>query len=556
MIIKHCSGLAGTLKCLLSCVILLSALIACGNPAPQATQPTVAAATEIPPPAVSTSSPSTSTPAPTATNVPTLVPTTALPPTILSATQTLAMTTAVPSNTSLPTATAATSANVIPSTTTESNPTTAPEATVAVASTTTVADVPAQPLPEIALARSDSLVLLRDNGSEELITRFPTDALSVFGSANATWSPDGYRLAGGGAVWTFSADPGVASKRSPLIGTTFRWSPSGRRLAFFVGLPGLDALGVAVGGADGADPKLVDQRGGAITNVVLEWDINATLAEERDEVIDPRPPRDPNVPVSPDGNRYALARPQARDDLTQPVRLEVGYREGDREVIVATIPLTGTDEEIQMYEQVLGINPPRLRWLPDGSGLLVPLNNSDLDTSSQGTWLARLDGTVTHISPYILIDLQADGQRMLAQTPYSEQVPEVVVVRIADGVVERSLGRAWDAAFRPKLFGPAPSAPLAERSPTLSLQSPGLEGPAVRELQTLLKDLGFLSAEVDSIFGPATDEAVRGFQERSREDLGAPDGIMGPRSWAELRYRAMVQASGYDPYLEYQEGGE
>jgi peptidoglycan hydrolase-like protein with peptidoglycan-binding domain len=59
----------------------------------------------------------------------------------------------------------------------------------------------------------------------------------------------------------------------------------------------------------------------------------------------------------------------------------------------------------------------------------------------------------------------------------------------------------------------------------------GDAGTAVRQLQTLLRDRGFLQGPIDGAFGPATEAAVRSAQQRY--DLTV-DGIVGPATWERL----------------------
>ncbi len=60
----------------------------------------------------------------------------------------------------------------------------------------------------------------------------------------------------------------------------------------------------------------------------------------------------------------------------------------------------------------------------------------------------------------------------------------------------------------------------------------GASGPAVVELQTLLKSLGLYTKNCDGKFGPVTDAAVRGFQ---RQKGLTVDGWAGPKTMAALR---------------------
>jgi hypothetical protein len=59
----------------------------------------------------------------------------------------------------------------------------------------------------------------------------------------------------------------------------------------------------------------------------------------------------------------------------------------------------------------------------------------------------------------------------------------------------------------------------------------GDEGEDVRQLQRLLQLLGDYEERIDGDFGPATEEAVRAYQDRN--DLQV-DGIVGPETWSKL----------------------
>ncbi|MEW6430005.1 MAG: peptidoglycan-binding protein [Myxococcota bacterium] len=60
----------------------------------------------------------------------------------------------------------------------------------------------------------------------------------------------------------------------------------------------------------------------------------------------------------------------------------------------------------------------------------------------------------------------------------------------------------------------------------------GASGPAVTDLQHLLRSVGFYGANVDGKFGPVTDAAVRAFQRKYGLTV---DGWAGPQTMAALR---------------------
>ncbi len=87
------------------------------------------------------------------------------------------------------------------------------------------------------------------------------------------------------------------------------------------------------------------------------------------------------------------------------------------------------------------------------------------------------------------------------------------------GVIdERTWRRIVDATYK-----------LGDRA--LDLRSPFVHGADVTQLQRWLNGIGFRTEYVDGIFGPATEEAVREFQENL--DLSV-DGIVGPSTLAAL----------------------
>jgi len=60
----------------------------------------------------------------------------------------------------------------------------------------------------------------------------------------------------------------------------------------------------------------------------------------------------------------------------------------------------------------------------------------------------------------------------------------------------------------------------------------GDSGPAVAEVQCLLRRAGISPGGIDGMFGPLTQGAVKAFQKQARLDV---DGVVGPHTWKALR---------------------
>jgi peptidoglycan hydrolase-like protein with peptidoglycan-binding domain len=69
---------------------------------------------------------------------------------------------------------------------------------------------------------------------------------------------------------------------------------------------------------------------------------------------------------------------------------------------------------------------------------------------------------------------------------------------------------------------------LNQGQPTIS---PGASGEVVRRLQRAIRRTPDLGLKVDGIFGPATENAVKEFQQGAGLTV---DGIVGPQTWAKL----------------------
>jgi hypothetical protein len=395
--------------------------------------------------------------------------------------------------------------------------------------TPTTAPEPAAQL-EVALLEPDGTVALI-RGRE----RMPLTKLSIAPTASdmldlqvkLVWSPDGFRLALPDGIWTFGDDMFAAPAHAPLQASGYRWSPDGRQLAW-IGAVDEHADALLIGGPDGDGATMAASEHWGFTGPTA-WspDGRLVIAGQRMQAAQPGgdlaslpAERGHNATWSPDGRQLAWTQSEG-DNLT--LTTKVVLATGDRQTTLATLRF-GLSEPFQGEERLYDQAQPV--WLPDGSGLLLAAQTRETQTG--GTWLVRLDGTATRLSPHTLCDLAPDGQRMLART----QEGSIVVVKLADGAVEAELGQGETAAWRPAHSGPAPAAPLAAKSPQLALATPPLQGEPVRELQQQLKELGYDPGAVDGVYGERTANAVRRFQQAVELDV---DGVVGPQTWSSLR---------------------
>lgn len=75
----------------------------------------------------------------------------------------------------------------------------------------------------------------------------------------------------------------------------------------------------------------------------------------------------------------------------------------------------------------------------------------------------------------------------------------------------------------------------------LRLEDPPMQGPDVREVQEILKRLGFYAGVADGIFGKITQSAVVKFQQSISM---AADGVVGPHTWNQLTLRNTSKPMG------------
>jgi N-acetylmuramoyl-L-alanine amidase len=82
----------------------------------------------------------------------------------------------------------------------------------------------------------------------------------------------------------------------------------------------------------------------------------------------------------------------------------------------------------------------------------------------------------------------------------------------------------------------------------LKYTSPIMKGEDVREVQTILKNKGFYTGEIDGSFGPLTDSAVRSFQRSNGLEV---DGMVGPKTREKLFATSPVSIPEQSRYLSY-----
>lgn len=121
----------------------------------------------------------------------------------------------------------------------------------------------------------------------------------------------------------------------------------------------------------------------------------------------------------------------------------------------------------------------------------------------------------------------------------------LVAVRYADGEDRTAAGPGVSSAAPPKA-APSPSRPVytcryqridghwyAGNSRTQNaILTNGLAGPEIAEAQCLLRRAGLSPGDIDGIYGPRTENAVKRLQKR---DGLVVDGIIGPHTWKALR---------------------
>ena len=222
-------------------------------------------------------------------------------------------------------------------------------------------------------------------------------------------------------------------------------------------------------------------------NVFLAGTPGVSLSVVGQRYLGGRRTADPNSHLSCEAQAYLAERPRVINGSTPPSSPPAAP--GTRSLRLTTPPLQGPD--VQQVQAALG------RWgfslVPDG-----------------------VFGPAT--------------QKAVEQFQRSQGL-------VADGVVGAP---TWDALQRQPTAPPVPPVtppPSAPLPPTLRLARPFMTGTDVRTLQQALARSG-VALVVDGVFGPGTERAVKLFQ--SSRGL-APDGVVGPRTWAMLQGSAPSQ---------------
>lgn len=177
---------------------------------------------------------------------------------------------------------------------------------------------------------------------------------------------------------------------------------------------------------------------------------------------------------------------------------------------------------------------------PDGSHAYFSTWHGEVDFADFGQWVDGLDvngNTVTKSGTSFASPQVAGKIGLLLSAHPNMTEPEVYEALKGMAVDLDRKGRDPMTGYgfvqlpEPTQREEPMEEPVEERILKL-IDKPRMHGDDVKELQTLLDKHGFPCGEIDGVFGPATDKAVKSFQKANGL---AVDGKVGKKTWAALR---------------------
>lgn len=162
-------------------------------------------------------------------------------------------------------------------------------------------------------------------------------------------------------------------------------------------------------------------------------------------------------------------------------------------------------------------------------GIFTGTVATPISTPTEPSWAARLAASM----PLLKLGPQVRGsvrkaQALLTVTGHPVDTDGIYGPRTA------AAARAFQHANKlaeDAIIGPKTWAKLLGPMPTLKT---GASGTAVKQVQALLKTVGYTTLAVDGVYGPKTTDSVRAFQARFGLER---DGICGPITWTALLTR-------------------
>ena len=186
---------------------------------------------------------------------------------------------------------------------------------------------------------------------------------------------------------------------------------------------------------------------------------------------------------------------------------------------------------------------------PDGSRAYFSTWHGEVDFADFGRWVDGLDmdgNTVTKSGTSFAAPQVAGKIGLLLSAHPTMTEPEVyealkgMAVDLGnkgrDPLTGYGFVRIPDPTQKEESKEEPKEEPMGERILKL-IDKPRMSGDDVKELQTLLDKHGFPCGEIDGVFGPATDKAVKSFQNANGL---AVDGKVGEKTWAALRAEPII----------------